>query len=320
MFENNYLIDPGTYSLRLYDPKTHQVLSIRACRLCHAPSVIGEEALKASWGTHEHLIYPFYREKIKADPAPLLKSLFSKAPTERYLMAPNVSILSFQQPEVEQEKKWSRLLLPYRISKVRMVPAFAPSSPQPFLHIHSGASLTHFILGNHNEVLAYQAIPQGGHMIDVAISNEVTRMCKVLISTEDACALKEAASSALSEERDPVLCLTGLNQRNEYVQLKFRASDLWKSLIEPVLEEVATKAKTFLSKFSPTLQAEVLNYPVRLTGGMANCYGLFSVLESALQAEVQVPDNPETWILNALSQHPSPFFLEGEDQKNTISF
>ena len=315
MFENNYLIDPGTYSLRLYDPKTHQVLSIRACRLCHSPSVIGEDALKASWGTHEHLIYPFYREKIKADPTPLLKSLFSKAPTERYLMAPNVSILSFQQPEMEQEKKWSRLLLPYHISKVRMIPAFAPNSPTPFLHIHAGASLTHFILGNHNEVVAYQAIPQGGHMIDVAISNEVARVCKVLISSEDACALKEAASNALSQERDPVLCLTGLNQRNEYVQLKLRASDIWENLIKPVLEETATKAKAFLSKFSPHFQAEVLNYPIRLTGGMANCYGLLSLLEDTLQAQIQVPADPETWILNALGQHSSPFFRQ-EETKN----
>ncbi len=315
MFENNYLIDPGTYSLRLYDPHTHEVLSMRACRLCHAPSIIGEEALKASWGSHEHLIYPFYREEIKADPTPLLKSLFSQASTERYLMAPNVSILSFQQPKVEQEKKWSRLLLPYRISKVRMVPAFIPSSPQAFLHIHSGASLTHFILGNHNEVLAYQAIPQGGHMIDVGISNEVARVCKVLISTEDACALKEATSMALHEERDPVLCLTGLNQHNEYVQLKFRASDIWKSLIEPVLVETATKAKSFLSKFSAPLQAEVLKYPIRLTGGMANCYGLLSVLESTLQAKIQVPEHPETWILSALSQHQPPVFLEGEKEK-----
>lgn len=308
MFENNYLIDPGTHSLRLYDPKTHQVLSIRACRLCHTPNVIGEDALKASWGTHEHLIYPFYQEKIKADPAPLLQSLFLQAPTDRYLMAPNVSILSFQQPEVEQERTWTRLLHPYRISKVRMIPAFAPSTPQAFLHIHAGASLTHFILGNHNEVLAYQAIPQGGHMIDVAISNEVARVCKVLISIEDACALKEAASMALSEARDPVLCLTGLNQHNEYVQLKFRASDIWENLIKPVLKETSNKAKAFLNKFSPTFQEEVLKHPVRLTGGLANCYGLFSVLSTTLQAQIQVPDHPETWILQALSQHQPPFF------------
>lgn len=310
MFENSYFLDPGTHSLRLYDPKTRQVLSIRSCRLCHTPNVIGEEALKAAWTEeHDRLIYPFYQEKIKADPAPLLNSLFSKAPTERYLMKPNASILSFQQPDQDQEQAWKRLLDPYKISKVCMVPAFAPHTSQAFLHIHTGASLTHFIMGTNHEVLAYKAIPQGGRMIDTAISNEVARVCKVLISLEDACALKEAASIALCDSRDPILSLTGLNQHNEYVQLKFQASDIWSSFIEPVLKEISHKAFLFTHQMGKSLGEEALKNPVCLTGGMANCYGLFSTLEEDLQAEIQIPSHPETWILEEVSQHQSPFHL-----------
>lgn len=310
MFENSYFLDPGTHSLRLYDPKTRQVLSIRSCRLCHTPDIIGEEALKAAWSeAHDRLIYPFYRERIKADPAPLLNSLFSKAPTERYLMKPNASILSFQQPDKDQEQAWKKLLVPYKISKVYMVPAFSPRTSQAFLHIHTGASLTHFIMGTNHEVLAYKAIPQGGRMIDIEISNEIARVCKVLISLEDACALKEASSNALQDQRDPILSLTGLNQHNEYVQLKFQASDIWSSFIHPVLQEISQKALLFANQFGESLSQEVLKNPVCLTGGMANCYGLHSDLEEELKAEIQIPNHPETWILEAVSQHQSPFHL-----------
>ncbi len=307
MFESSYLIDPGAHTLRIYDPKSKKVHSLRSCRLFNRPGITGDEAIKASWDESDHLVYPFSQEKIKADPAPLLQSLFATIPAERYLLIPDAAVLSFSLPGEELEEAWNRLLHPYKIARIRMIPAFAPEDGSPFFHIHAGASQVHFVMGKDKEVIDWMPISEAGNEMDKAIAREIARVFQVLISQEDACALKEAVSNALSQSRNPVLSVTGLSSHNEYVKIRFRAADLW-GCMEPVLLEIARQAAAFVCRKGPELMEQVLTQPVLVSGGLAPCYGLIPLLRRSLHASLQIVPNPQTWLLDTLARRKTPFF------------
>lgn len=301
MFESSYLIDPGAHTTRLYDPKTKQILSVRSCRLAKQPQVIGQDALAAAWDKGDHLVYPFDQEKILANPTTIVKSLFSQAPPDRYLLVPGARVLSFQTPDLSLQEEWKQYLKCANLVKVKMIPAYQPVDYAPFFHIHAGASLVHFVMGNGNKVLDYQALDLAGHQMDNAISKEITRVFQVLISNEDACALKEAVSHALSQNRNPILSVVGLNRHNEYVQIQFRAADLW-GCMEPILLEIAHQAATFVCQKGPELMEQVLAAPILLSGGFGQCYNFVALLERALHTHVQLCEDPENWVINHLVQ------------------
>lgn len=296
MFESSYLIDPGSHTTRMYDPKTRSIVSVRACRLAKDSQTVGDKALEQFWTGDDRLIYPFNQEKIKADPVPLLKELFNQAPMDRYLLVPKAGILSYGDQSEERLKEWQLLMRPFHLSKVSLVPAFEPTSETPSFQIHAGASQIHFVSFADRQILDYQAIPLAGLKIDEAICKAITKVFQILISMEDACALKETISNALKEGRNPVLTVTGLNQHNEYEQVRFRAADLW-SCVQPLLKQIALAASTFVCRKGPEVMEQVLSQPILLTGGLANCYELPLLLEQALHDNVQVPDHPETWLL-----------------------
>lgn len=306
MFESSYLLDPGSHTLRLYDPKTKTILQKRACRLEKEPDIIAEDALKASWSSNEKIVWPFMKEAIEADPAPLLKALFAKAPAERFLLVPNASVLSFQAPSEELSLHWQNLLEPYKLGRIKMAPAFVPEGNKAFFRIHAGNSLVHFVMGMDGRVLGYKPLAIAGLAVDQAISAEIARVFKVLISAEDACALKESVSNALKDGRDPVLQVTGLNQHNQFEQLRFRASDLWGAM-EPVLQAIALQAAEFVCSKGVELMEQVLANPVLLTGGLASCYGLASLLQKQLHARVRIPENPDTILLETAAKARRPF-------------
>lgn len=315
MFESSYLIDPGAHTLRIYDPKTRTVHALRSCRLFNRPQVTGDEAIRASWDESDHLVYPFGRERITADPASLLQSLFSRIPAERYLLIPDAAVLSFSMPSPDLEDAWSRLLHLFKIARIRMVPAFVPEDGEPFFHIHAGASLVHFVMGKEGEVLDWQPVKLAGNEIDKAIATEIARVFQALISQEDACALKEVLSRALCEGRNPVLSVTGLSSHNEYVKIRFRAADLW-GCMEPILKELARQASEFVCRKGPELMEQVLSRPVLVSGGLAPCFGLVPLLKRSLHARIQIAENPETWLLDTLARRKTPFFARNRAAKS----
>lgn len=306
MFESSYLIDPGSHTTRMYDPKTRSIVSVRSCRLAKHPQIVGSQALEQFWGSDDRLIYPFNKEKIKADPVPLIKELFNQAPMDRYLLVPRAGILCYGKPSEEYLKEWQLLMRPFHLSKVSLVPAFEPLEESPSFQIHAGASLIHFVSYADQQILDYQALPLAGLKIDEAISKAITKAFQILISMEDACALKETISNALKQGRNPILTVTGLNQHNEYEQVRFRAADLW-GCVQPLLKQIATAAATFVCRKGPEVMEQLLSQPVLLTGGLANCYELPQYFEQALHDQVHVPDHPETWLLEKRGrQKPVP--------------
>lgn len=296
MFESSYLIDPGSHMTRMYDPKTRSIVSVRSCRLAKHPQIVGDKALEQFWAGDDRLIYPFNKEKIKADPVPLIKELFNQAPMDRYLLVPKAGILTYGPPSEERLKEWQLLMRPFHLSKVSLVPAFEPGEDKPSFHIHAGASLIHLVSCADHQILDYQAIPLAGLKIDEAICKAITKAFQILITMEDACALKEAISNALKQGRNPVLSVTGLNQHNEYEQVRFRAADLW-GCVQPLLKQIALAASTFVCRKGPEVMEQVLSQPVLLTGGLANCYELPQYFEQSLHSKIHIPDHPETWVL-----------------------
>lgn len=298
MFESSYILDAGSYALRLYDPKTKSIVSMPACMLSDG-SQAGIEALAHVWDENRKLLWPFWQETIQDSPAALLKALFAKASPERFYLVPSIQVLSFQQPDAALARQWNELLIPYHFGRVDIVPAFIPEGNDGFFHIHAGHSLVHFVMGTRHEVLAYKALPVAGRSVDQAIIDEIARVFKVLITPEDACTLKETVSRALHEGRNPHLSVTGLGQKNDYERVSFRAADLW-GCMEAVLLKIAQSAAEFVCSQGAELMEDVLASSARVSGGLALCYGFVPLLARSLHADVRLVSNPETWVIDAM--------------------
>ena len=297
MLESSYYIDAGAWNIRLYDPKTRTIYSTRSCRLQKNPKIWGREALEKVWESNsESLVYPFSDGQIQLDPGSILTGLFEKYPTDRCWMIPSLKALCPDDSQ-EQTDRWIIHCLSKGFRSVSLLNPFACGSIQNGFHIHAGASRTHFVLYSESEIIEFDSISLGGLSIDRAIASELARVFKVLITPEDAAALKEAASNAMNAGKNATLTVTGLDQHNQYVQISFKAADLW-GCMESVLSRIVSNAAGFICRRGPEVMERALSYPVTLSGGLASCFGLAQLLETQLKTAVHVTDHPDTWMID----------------------
>ncbi len=297
MLESSYFIDAGAWNIRLYDPKTRTIFTTRSCRLQKKPQIWGREALEKVWESNsESLVYPFSDGQIQLDPGSILTGLFEKYPTDRCWMIPSLKVLCPNDSQ-EQSDRWNIHCLSKGFRTIGLLNPFTCGSIRDGFLIHSGASRTHFVLYSQGEIIESDSAGLGGLTIDRAISSEIASVFKVLITPEDAAALKEAASNALNSGKNATLSVTGLDQHNQYVQISFKAADLW-GCMERVLGRIVSNAAGFICRRGPEVMEEALSHPVLLSGGLGACFGLRQLLEGQLKAPVKVVDHPDTWAMD----------------------
>lgn len=270
---------------------------MRSCLLDHHPLSIGQQALTDIWKyPKDRLVYPFFGQEIEKDPSRLLRHLFSQAPADRFWMHPNVRVLALDAGSEENKARWMAQLTFHRFGSVDLQDPFPVNRQQPLFHIHAGASQVVLVMSDGHGWSDRKIVSSGGLAIDRAIAQTVASKWRVLISMEDARALKETASGALLQKRATHLKVTGLDQRQGFVEIEFPASDLWPA-IESVIRPLARTASEYLCSFGVETMDTLTSQPVLLSGGLALCAGLKEYLEQYLKCPVDVPENPADWLL-----------------------
>lgn len=297
MLEKQYIIDAGSHFFRVYDPKTRKIMKLRSCYLKSNPSKTGQDALEAFWETSgSDLIYPMRQGKITADPRPLCDSLFALMPADRFMFQPGAILACSSIPDAAMQNQFALMAKQQRLAYLRFEQPVMPKKREMYLHIHAGASQTIYSLIDNRQVQKSKSCKEAGLQIDRAIAAMIGRRYKSMLSSEDACALKEAASAAFWQNRNPNLCCTAFEQKQGYVRLCFPADQIWPA-IEETEKRIASAVRSFLASLGLETMEKALENPIVLTGGLACCYGLKQILENELCCSVIVPENPdEVWI------------------------
>lgn len=297
MLEKQYVIDPGSHELRIYDPKTRTIARLRSCYLKNSPKLTGDRALEGYWEQQgSDLVYPFRQGVIINDPKPLFDPLFAQMPAGRFMFQPGSLLCCAIIPEPAMQRRYVQLLRPYGLAYTRFEQPVCPGRKNLYVHIHAGASQTIISLVDGQKTVRSLLCTHAGIEIDRAIAALIGRRYRSMISAEDARALKEASSRAFAGQRNPKLSCTVLDQKQGYVRLTIPAFELWPCL-EETEKRIASSVRTFLASLGLDTLEKALESPVLLTGGLAECFGLKETLEKELCASVEIPENPaDVWI------------------------
>lgn len=291
-----YLIDPGSRWLRLMDPKTGEIHQIRTCQMQKNPAVFAEAALQSAWEIQDdQLICPLVNGHPQTSIQPMLEALFAKAPTDRFWFVSRAMVLQTHPVHSKEASRWNRELLLQGIGQTRSIVPFPVLAKGPLFHIHAGAAHTLLSMSFGSKLIAFDSLDLAGDAIDQAIARHIARAYRVLVNLEDACALKEAASSAFAQGKNPTLSVTGLDQRTGFVRLSFPADFLWPPM-EKTLSSIASACASFVCSRGAQTMERMLEQPVLLSGGLAHCYGLAQMLEQTLKTTIEIAPEPEHFL------------------------
>lgn len=298
MFEKVLTIDPGASSLKLYEPAADEVVSERTVMASRdGKQYVGEEAFELFWEKGSGVLkHPVDQGMLAGDLTPLFMKLVSQAQLDRHLFKPSLRVLLTREAKEEQMEKWIRMGEKAGFRRVLFSDPVNELKKETGLVIHAGFSYTRLAAFRSGHLLDEKKIIFAGRQIDEAIMEYVANTYRSLMFYEDAAALKKAASDAFWNQKNPVLSCVVLDQRSQYVRLSIRASELWPA-ISGVLKQIVMWARELVSQLGLENMEEVLKYPVYLTGGLANCYGLRQMLEEQLNTNVIVLEEPENWLV-----------------------
>lgn len=299
MLERRYLIDPGAHMLRILDPKTGTVHELRSCYAKNNPALVAQDAFAAFWKDKSgQLLYPFRQSRMICDAHPVFSALMETIPPGRFLFQPGGVVVGFADPEPLQKERFEALGKAAGLAWVRFgAPLNIPPKGECLL-IHAGASQTIFALCAGGKPISVKISAHAGIEMDRAIAAMIGRDHHALVFAEDARELKEAASRAFAKGRNPLLSCTVLDNRQGFVRLEMPAMEIW-PCIEETEKRIAADARAFLASIGLESMESVLAKPVRLSGGLAQCFGLKETLENALQTEIVIPENPGQALLRA---------------------
>lgn len=297
MFEKTIVLDAGSYQFRAYDPARKEVRHLRNVWAVDGESRrirISDEAFKAYWNARQGnpLVYPMEKGKITKDIQPVFDSMIDALHLDSYLMKPNALVILHSMDDENQREIWKQKCLEAGFRKVRFQSPLERLNVKDQVLIHTGYSGSELVIYAGNRRLAHQQIIFGGKEMDRAIQEYIGKTYKALIFEEDAAALKEAASKAFYENRNPRFSCIALDQTGQYVQLEFPALDLWPSM-EKVEKQIVMWMKDLLSQIGVDQMERVLKKPLLLCGGLAQCFGLKEMLEQEIGCKVSTARDSE---------------------------
>jgi rod shape-determining protein MreB len=298
MREKKYYIDPGFHTLKLYHPRTRSVCALRSVYWKDDPSITGQDALEKAWKrSRGRLVYPLEKRVFDLESLPLVQSALKQVELGM-LLQPGAGVLSEVKPDAEQMSQWQTMALRCRFSSMKPEPIRWFASEKLRFFVHAGASHVLFVLSMHKSVIACASLQIGGRDIDRKIMTRIARKHKSMILEEDACKLKEQASEAFKKGQNPLLSTRALDQRGNIQTLQIRAGDLF-DIMQDVESDIALRAKKFLQRQPEGVMLQALMQPVVLSGGMALCYGMDTILSQALASECIIPEDPVNVLLHA---------------------
>ncbi|MBQ0064610.1 MAG: rod shape-determining protein [Firmicutes bacterium] len=300
MFEHWYVIDPGAYSVKLLDIRGKKRTAIHSCIAYQ-----GEEIVAVSKDAYQYIYEASHKVRIKPilnhsqmlNPMnPVIRKAFEMLEVEKNIFKPGVIVLTPTEFSGEQKDIWQNEMFQSGVQKVVFhnlmeVAALNDSG----IVIHAGHSYSEIGLFFKGKMISHKTIFFAGKQMDEQIQRLVAQKSQCLISEEDACSLKEKATQAFrNKSKDPIQCY-GYNRYQQFVVLNIKPADIWPAM-ENVIHQIAMWAKDELNKLDGEKKLVIQQGGVYLSGGLAECYGMQSILSRELHVSCDKISKP-SWAM-----------------------
>lgn len=305
MFERWFLLDAGAYEIRLHDVSKHTDAKIRNIMAVknNQPLCYGQEAIRCIYGDPMIQIrYPIWEDTIESSTASILHHCMGVLEADQSLLKPCIYMAIPDWYSEEMKIKWQHILLDTGIKKTRFISNMELLQvKEACLVIHAGHSYTEIGIYVNGTCRSYKKIFFAGSRVDEQIKRIVATRTNCLISTEDARALKEAASDAFWKNKNVQLSCTAFDRYQRLGQIAIRAWDLWPGM-EMVEQQIVLWAKQCFKEQPFQMKEAILKTGIRLSGGLSHCFGLVQLLEQAFRCPVLHTKTPEYDIINTMKE------------------
>lgn len=298
MFEHWYVIDPGAYSIKFLDVRGKKRMALRSCIAYR-----NKEVVAVSKDAFQYIYEPDRKVRIKSvlnhsqmlNPMhPILIKGFNLLEMSKNIFKPGVILLTPTEFSDDLKDIWQNEMYQAGVQKVvfrSLMEASKLKESGIVIHIgHSYSEIGFFYKGN---LISHKTLFFAGKHVDEQIQTIVAKKTQCLISEEDACSLKEKASNAfIKGSSAPVQCY-GYNKYQQFVVLNMDPVDIWPA-IDSVIKQIALWTKDELNKLDSVKKLAIQQGGTYLSGGMAECYGMQSVLATELHTVCKKLNQP-TW-------------------------
>lgn len=172
---------------------------------------------------------------------------------------------------------------------------------QGIMMIDIGAATTEISVLSLGGIVLSKLLHVGGNRLDESICLYVKKKYNLIIGFKTANALKERLSSALPDLSDSMKVLgrdliTGLP-----LEVDIQASLVFEAIQEYLLS-IIDAAKVILERTPPELSSDIINTGVYITGGCAQIANLAQLVQSELELDVNIVNNPEECVIRGIGQ------------------
>lgn len=300
MFEKIAVIDPGARWIRVSAEGSRKTEKERGCLLKTKEQVfLAEEAILQSWNHMNcKLRHCMDKNGIIWNPKPLLELDLERLGLDKAVLKPSAVVLLNGIPDEKQQNQWQTICRDLGFGRMALKDVLFLETSDFQLHIHAGHSCTRIGLFSRDTIIAAENFDCCGEQMDQDITEYIARKYRTMISLEDAASLREAASSAFAENRNPTLSCLGMDRHSHFVRIEFSAFELWPS-IRKTEEAIAEAARSILARVSVEAAEKAGRQPVILSGGLSHCFGLSYLLSRELgmkcaeKGDVLIPSRRE---------------------------
>lgn len=301
MFGHWYAIDAGTYSIRMYDYKSHEMVSERTCIGLHDQKVrkLYEDALEYTYmdSRHYKVLYPIGKNHVAESLSVLVEDLLKKLNSEQSVFKPSFLVALPENAGEPLKDEWIAALSKLQTKEVEFVSTldFLQNEELSFI-IHAGHSQSEIGILYQEYSLLSKVIPFSGSTADENIRKFIANKSGCLISDEDADALKIACSDLLKNKKQGRLTCSGLNKYGQFAQVSVHTTNIFQAIL-PVLEQIVIWSRQCFDSLDLQAQEKILQNGIYLSGGMAKCYGLKEMLELEFKTKVFTSENCELEVI-----------------------
>lgn len=167
-----------------------------------------------------------------------------------------------------------------------------PANPHGVFVINAGSGTTDMAVISQGSMSQIETIKTAGDAFDEAIVKYLKDKYDLLIGLRSAENIKKNIGCAIPRENNITTFAKGRNAVTGLpMSIEISSHEIYNCL-KPQLDKITAAALALFERTSPQLVADITDDTVLLTGGLANLYGLDSLLEKALSIHVTVPVNP----------------------------
>ncbi len=304
MLEHWYTVDAGAHSIRFFDNVGNKQSCVRSITAIRDGKVVasGKKARDMIYDTSVQIRYPINHEQILSNITPLVKRGLRQLKSSRNFLHPSVYMCVPTEMEESTKDQWTEYFLNAGVKTVKFVSLMEIlQTEEPTMIIHAGHSYTEIGIYAHGQEYSHKTIFYGGRQMDENIQQYFYNKYRCTVTLEDACALKEAASSAFFKNKNVGLQVNAFDARGTFGQLPLKAMDIWPS-IQSVCDQITLWAKQAMEQIDVNMKEEIHRNGILLSGGLANCFGLRQTLEYALNDPVIVSDAPELDLIENMKE------------------